>query len=59
VYAGVSMLALSLGSLVGGLFTEYADWRSVFWVNLPVAAATIGWCCELNRPMGDAEVLLA
>jgi MFS family permease len=54
VYAGVSMLALSLGPLVGGLFTEYADWRWVFWVNLPVAAATIAMVLW-TRPPGRVE----
>jgi EmrB/QacA subfamily drug resistance transporter len=54
VYAGVSMLALSLGPLVGGLFTEYADWRWVFWVNLPVAAATIAMVLW-TRPPGQVE----
>lgn len=40
VYAGVSLVFLSLGPLIGGAFTEIT-WRLVFWINLPVAAATI------------------
>jgi EmrB/QacA subfamily drug resistance transporter len=54
IYAGVSMISLSLGPLVGGLFTEYADWRWVFWVNLPVGAATIGMILW-TRPPGTVE----
>lgn len=40
VYAGVSMVFLSLGPLIGGLCTEI-DWRLVFWINLPVGIVTI------------------
>jgi EmrB/QacA subfamily drug resistance transporter len=31
----------AIGVVVGGILTEYADWRMVFYVNLPVAAALL------------------
>jgi EmrB/QacA subfamily drug resistance transporter len=29
----------AIGVLVGGLLTEFSDWRMIFYVNLPIAAA--------------------
>jgi EmrB/QacA subfamily drug resistance transporter len=31
----------AIGVLVGGVLTEFADWRMIFYVNLPVAAALV------------------
>jgi EmrB/QacA subfamily drug resistance transporter len=41
VYAGVSMVFLALGPLIGGLLTEGVSWRAVFYVNLPIGAAML------------------
>lgn len=40
-YAGISMICLALGPLLGGVLTEDVTWRAVFWVNLPVGAAML------------------
>ena len=34
-------IGLSLGPFVGGLLTQYATWRSIFLVNVPLAIVTI------------------
>lgn len=37
-WGGIAGLASAVGVFLGGLLTEEADWRWVFWVNLPVSA---------------------
>ena len=39
--AAISSAFLSIGPLIAGLLTAVASWRWVFWVNLPVSAATL------------------
>lgn len=53
IYAGVSMIFLSLGPLIGGLFTEWT-WRAVFWINVPVAAVTVALTL-VARPQSRPE----
>lgn len=43
VLAMVSALAPALGPILGGLLTTYASWRWVFFVNVPLGAATLGF----------------
>ncbi len=38
-WAAVGGAGAAIGVLVGGILTELADWRMIFYVNLPVAAA--------------------
>jgi EmrB/QacA subfamily drug resistance transporter len=54
IYAGISMIFLSLGPLIGGVFTESLDWRWVFWINLPVGLATIAMVLW-TKPDGRVE----
>jgi EmrB/QacA subfamily drug resistance transporter len=54
IYAGISMIFLSLGPLIGGLFTESLDWRWVFWINLPVGLTTIAMVLW-TKPAGRVE----
>src|SRR5439155_154588 len=41
VYAAVSGAGAALGLLLGGILTEWAGWRWIFFVNLPIGAALI------------------
>ncbi len=41
VWAAISAGGAALGLLLGGLLTEYADWRWVFFVNVPIAIGAI------------------
>ncbi len=41
IWAAVSSVALALGPLVGGAVVEFASWRWLFWINLPLVAAGI------------------
>jgi EmrB/QacA subfamily drug resistance transporter len=40
-WAGVSAMALAIGPVVGGFLVESVSWQSIFFLNLPVAAAAV------------------
>jgi EmrB/QacA subfamily drug resistance transporter len=39
IWAAVSSLALAIGPLVGGAVVEFASWRWIFWMNVPLVIA--------------------
>ncbi|MGY1814580.1 MFS transporter [Blastococcus sp. SYSU D00820] len=41
VYGAIAGGGSAVGLLLGGVLTEYADWRWCFWVNLPVAVVAV------------------
>jgi EmrB/QacA subfamily drug resistance transporter len=41
VYAAMSISGAAVGLIAGGLLTSYADWRWVFFVNVPIGLAVI------------------
>jgi EmrB/QacA subfamily drug resistance transporter len=55
--AGASAFFAALGPVLGGLLTEYIDWRAVLLVNVPLAAITIGltlWAAPAGAPRAGA-----
>jgi EmrB/QacA subfamily drug resistance transporter len=40
-WGGVAGVSIAAGPLVGGLLVQAIDWRSVFWINIPVGIAAI------------------
>jgi len=41
-WAGFSALTTSLGPVLGGWLVDALSWRAIFFINLPLAAATLG-----------------
>ena len=41
VWGGVVGISMALGPIVGGGLIEFVNWRSVFWINLPICALAI------------------
>jgi EmrB/QacA subfamily drug resistance transporter len=41
VYAAMSISGAAVGLIAGGLLTSYADWRWVFFVNVPIGLAVL------------------
>jgi EmrB/QacA subfamily drug resistance transporter len=47
-------LAVAIGPLVGGILTEYAGWRWIFFVNLPIGAICIAGAAAWLHESRDA-----
>ncbi|MGY1688592.1 MFS transporter [Geodermatophilus sp. SYSU D01105] len=58
VYGAIAGGGSAVGLLLGGVLTEYADWRWCFWVNLPVAIVAVAAAIPIvpeSRAPGDTK----
>ncbi|WUJ75593.1 MFS transporter [Kribbella soli] len=51
----VAGVAAAAGPLLGGVVTTWLGWRWIFWLNVPVAAATVAIAVVSLRHEGDRE----
>src|SRR5437016_2467270 len=57
VFIGGVGLAVAIGPLAGGVLTEYAGWRWIFFVNVPIGIACIfGALAYLHESRDDQHV---
>jgi EmrB/QacA subfamily drug resistance transporter len=45
-WAAVGSMTAALGPLLGGVLIDFTGWRSIFLINLPLAAGAIGLACR-------------
>ncbi|MFE1170970.1 MFS transporter [Streptomyces sp. NPDC058773] len=55
VWGGTNGAAAAIGPVLGGLLTEYVDWRAIFLVNLPLAAVAV-WITVRRVPESHGEL---
>ncbi|WP_274914563.1 MFS transporter [Streptomyces sp. WZ-12] len=56
IWGGTSGAAAAVGPVLGGMLTEWTDWRAIFLVNLPLTAIAV-WLSlrHLNESYGDPD----
>ncbi len=57
IQAAAQAVGLALGPSIGGMLLQVGDWRTIFWINVPVgvAALVMGWLLlPRSRDLGEA-----
>jgi EmrB/QacA subfamily drug resistance transporter len=54
IYTGVAMGGGSLGLVLGGLITQWASWRWVLFINVPIGIAVVA-CAPLLLPESERQ----
>ena len=53
-WAGFSAIMTATGPVLGGWLVQHGSWRSAFFLNLPIAAATV-WITFAKVPSGESQ----
>lgn len=56
IWVGCGGVALAAGPLVGGALIQWFDWRSIFFVNVPIGLAGIGMAWRIARDAKPSEL---
>lgn len=46
LWGGIAAIGLATGPVAGGVLIALADWRAIFWVNVPFAALALVLTCQ-------------
>ena len=54
-WAGAGAIFGMVGPLVGGWLADHADWRAIFWINVPLAAAAVALTLRVTPESRDPD----